>query len=151
MFCLEILATFAVSTAPEKVPFANCPDPATDIYEGPGGIYFMQLAKGSLLGTEADGRVWRYEQRHVWVVFKHCNDMYIGEGNKCRMQLGDYIHVRTGICASDIYFPKGCCDYPTLACDDPPCNPAEVECACSDGIFDLMKRAGWDFTKVRIP
>ena len=150
MFCLEILATFAVSTTPEKVPVANCPDPATDIFLGPGGVYFMQLQKGSMLGTEADGRVWRYEQRHVWVVFKHCNDQYTGEGNKCRMQLGDYIPVRTGICASDIYFPRGCCNYPVDACDDPPCNPAEVECSCSDGIFNLMKRAGWDFTKVKV-
>jgi len=57
--------------------------------------------------------------------------------------------VRTGICTSDIYFPKGCCDYLHEVCD-PACNPAEVECACSPGILDLLRRAGWDFTKVKV-
>lgn len=145
MFCLEILATYAVSTTPEKVPTAACPD---NVVLGPFG-YYLQLNQGGLLGTESDGRVWRYEQRHVWVVFKHCNDMYTGTGNKCRMQLGDYIPVRTGICTSDIYFPKGCCDYLHEICT-PDCNPPEVECACSPGILDLMRRAGWDFTKVTV-
>jgi hypothetical protein len=149
MFCLEILATFAVSFTPEEVPYAVCPDLATDIYLGPGGVYFIQIPKGSLLGTEDDGLVWVYEQRHVWVMFKHCNDHYTGTGNKCRMQLGDYIPIRTGICTSDIYFPKGCCNYPFEVCD-PACNPPEVECACSTGIFDLMRRAGWDFTRVKV-
>ena len=148
MFCLEILATFAVSSAPEKVPFANCPI-LNDVAEGPGGVYWLQLQKGSLLGTEADGRVWRYEQRHVWVVFKHCNDVYTGEGNKCRMQLGDYLPIRTGICTSDIFFHKGCCALEVDPCL-PACNPAETECGCSDGILYLMKRAGWDFTKVKV-
>lgn len=149
MFCLEILATFAVSFNPEDVPYAICPDLATAITEGPGGVYYIQLPQGSLLGTEDDGLVWVYEQRHVWVMFKHCNDHYTGTGNKCRMQLGDYIPIRTGICTSDIYFPKGCCNYPYEICE-PPCNPPEVECACSPGILDLMRRAGWDFTKVRV-
>lgn len=150
MFCLEILATFAVSVAPEKVPYAACPDLGSAIGQyGPDGTYYIQLQEAGLLGTEADGRVWRYEQRHVWVMFKHCNDMYTGTGNKCRMQLGDYIPVRTGICTSDIYFPKGCCDYLHEICT-PDCNPPEVECACSPGILDLMRRAGWDFTKVTV-
>ena len=148
MFCLEILATFAVSATPEKVPFAVCPDLTSAITEGPDG-YFIQLDKGQLRATEADGRVWRYEQRHVWVMFKHCNDLYTGEGNKCRMQLGDYLPIRTGICTSDINFCKGCCDCVHEVCD-PDCIPPEVECACSEGIFDLLRRAGWDFTKVRV-
>ena len=150
MFCLEILATFAVSSPPEKVPYAVCPD-INNVYQDANGVYSILLNQGTLLGAEADGRVWRYEQRHVWVVFKHCNDQYTGEGNKCRMQSGDYIPIRTGICLSDIYFPKGCCNYPVDPCDNPPCNPAETECACSDSILYLMKRAGWDFTKIRIP
>ena len=148
MFCLEILATFAVSTAPEKVPYAVCPDIA-NVYQDANGVYSILLDQGTLLGAEADGRVWRYEQRHVWVVFKHCNDVYTGEGNKCRMQTGDYIPIRTGICTSDIFFHKGCCSLEVDPCL-PACNPAETECACSDGILYLMKRVGWDFTKVRI-
>jgi len=150
MFCLEILATFAVSVAPEKVPYAVCADLATAIFQyGPLGTYYIQLGQGGLLGTEGDGRVWRYEQRHVWVMFKHCNDMYTGSGNKCRMQLGDYIPIRTGICTTDINFCKGCCACGYEACV-PDCIPPEIECACSDGIFDLMRRAGWDFTKVKV-
>lgn len=148
MFCLEILATFAVSVAPADVPFASCPD-INNVYEDSLGNFSILLNQGSLLGAEDDGLVWRYEQRHVWVLFKHCNDLYTGSGNKCRMQLGDYIPVRTGICTSDIYFPRGCCNYPYEVCE-PACNPPEVECACSDGIFDLMRRAGWDFTKVKV-
>ena len=148
MFALEILATFAVSVAPDKVPVANCPDLPAAITTGPNGD-FIQLQKSTLHGVEADGRVWRYEQRHVWVMFKHCNDMYTGEGNKCRMQLGDYIPIRTGICVSDLQKCKGCCDCVYEVCD-PDCIPPEVECACSEGIFDLMRRAGWDFTKVKV-
>lgn len=148
MFCLEIMATFAVSAAPDKVPFAACPDLSTAITDGPNG-YFIQLPPAQMRGVEADGRVWRYEQRHVWVMFKHCNDLYTGSGNKCRMQLGDYIPIRTGICTSDINFCKGCCACGYEACV-PDCIPPEIECACSDGIFDLMRRAGWDFTKVKV-
>ncbi len=144
---IHFRAIFAVSTPSLDVPYAPCP--TTIIGEGFPGAY-LTLNQPTYPGADADGLVWCYEQRDVYVLFKHCNDTYTGEGNKCRMQKGLYRPVQAGICLNQTFMPKGCCIIDVEDCYSKPCNDAHVPCDCSTTIKELLRRAGWDFQEIEV-